>query len=90
MTDADRAALRTWAEAHAPVGFVQAKQVLDLLAEVAELESTRAALAASVAQVEEYVRLLRDRDAVLAGLAERVAAQSELLARRSEVPTTFA
>lgn len=53
MTPADLAELRTWAEAHAPCGSVQARQVLDLLARVAELEALTLAQADRIAGQSE-------------------------------------
>ncbi len=38
MSPTDRAALRAWAESHAPAGSTQARQVIDLLAEREKLQ----------------------------------------------------
>jgi hypothetical protein len=60
VTSTDLTALRIWADAHAPLGLVQARQVLELLGDHARLT------------------------ALCQSLAERCAAQSELLSQRAE------
>ncbi|VTT96534.1 unnamed protein product [Gemmataceae bacterium] len=61
MTDADLNALRSWAEAHAPHGSTQARQVLALLAERAALRSFALAAAERCAGQSEALRNLAEK-----------------------------
>lgn len=92
MTTQEAAELRSWAEAHAPHGSVQARQVLAMLASVdrldgvwAEVRHLRAVDAASRAELDRYAARIEELESLVRSLAERCAEQSGLLSKNAEL-----
>lgn len=75
MTAEDKASLKAWAENwYEGIFLVQGRQVLELLAENEQLERI----------ADQRGREVLSLKALNEGLADRVAAQSELLSKRAE------
>ncbi len=86
MKPEEKEALRTWAKDwSAGIGHVQARQVLELLAELEAEVAFRVGCQQSAVEMNNvHVAEIRHLRKLNESLAERVAAQRELLGKRAE------
>jgi hypothetical protein len=87
MTAADRKQLRSWAEAHVSAGSLQAAQVLDLLTERDELEMTAVLRLRALRDMRFFIEIdsrVMELKRLALAMAERIAAQSEIMSRKAE------